>query len=69
MLKDQGRAGRLSPAEWGITMRTFAERYQAACEELKKECDIQVENGELSKEEANFRYFMVRDEILMDMEE
>lgn len=48
---------------------TFAERYHTACEELKKECNELVESGELTDKEARFRYFMVRDELLMVMEE
>ena len=43
--------------------------YNQLCEEFKKECDEMVERGELSQEEANFRYFMGVDEILWDMPE
>ncbi|EXG87791.1 hypothetical protein K413DRAFT_4691 [Clostridium sp. ASBs410] len=50
-------------------MSDFGERYKKACEELQKECDEMVENGELTEEMANFRYYMVRDEILYAMPE
>lgn len=50
-------------------MSDFGERYNRACEELRKECDDMVKSGELTEEMANFRYYMVRDEILDAMPE
>lgn len=48
-------------------MSDFKERYDAACKALRAECDRMVEDGELTEEMANFRYYMVRDEILEEM--
>lgn len=50
-------------------MSSFGDRYKAACEALKRECEQQVLDGELSEEMANFRYYMVKEEILMEMPE
>lgn len=50
-------------------MGDFFERYKMAEEELRKECDRMVEEGELTQEMADFRFYMVRDEILEEMEE
>ena len=36
--------------------------------ELREECDRMVTDGELTEEEANFRYFMMRDEYLVDFD-
>lgn len=46
----------------------FFNSYKNVCKELKKQCDQQVIDGELTEDEADFRYMMVRDEILIDME-
>lgn len=48
-------------------MSKFFDRYKARCEELRRECDQQIADGELTETEANFRYEMVKDELLMDM--
>lgn len=50
-------------------MSDFTERYNAACEQLREECDKMVKSGEMTEEDANFRYYMVRDEILEAMPE
>jgi hypothetical protein len=50
-------------------MSDFENRYNEACKELRAECDRMVEDGELTEEMANFRYYMVRDEILEAMPE
>lgn len=50
-------------------MSEFFEQYKEACKQLRKECDKIVENGELTESEANFRYEMVKDEILMAIPE
>ena len=42
----------------------FAKAYLACQKQLREECDQMVEDGELTQEEADFRYFMVRDEML-----
>lgn len=47
----------------------FTEEYNKRCKALKKECDDMVARGELSKTDAFFRYFMMKDEILQEMEE
>lgn len=46
---------------------SFANAYLEAERELRKECDEMVLNGELSEEDAEFRFQMVRDEILESM--
>lgn len=48
-------------------MSNFFERYQKADSALREECNRQVEDGELTQEEADFRFYMVRDEILESM--
>lgn len=48
-------------------MGKFFEVYQKLDKALRKECDEMVERGEMSEDEAEFRYYMVRDEILEDM--
>lgn len=45
----------------------FYEAYREAEQELRDECDELVRNGEMSQEDADFRFWMVRDEILMSM--
>ena len=40
------------------------EEYNDFCKTLREECNKQVEDGELTQEEADFRYMMVRDEPL-----
>lgn len=46
----------------------FTEEYNKRCKALKKECDDMVARSELSKTDAFFRYFMMKDEILQEME-
>lgn len=43
--------------------------YNAKLEELRKERDEQIASGELTEEEAWFRYEMVKDEILWCMDD
>ena len=45
----------------------FGQAYLEAERELRAECDEMVRNGELSEEDAEFRFQMVRDEILESM--
>ena len=51
-----------------MEMSSFAKAYLKAEGELRKECDEMVINGELSEEDAEFRFQMVRDEILESMD-
>ena len=51
-----------------MEMISFAKAYLKAERELRKECDEMVINGELSEEDAEFRFQMVRDEILESMD-
>ena len=46
---------------------SFSKAYLEAERELRKECDEMALNGELSEEYAEFRFQMVRDEILESM--
>lgn len=41
--------------------------YLEAEKELRKECDDMIENGELTVDEAEFRFMIRRDEILEAM--
>lgn len=50
-------------------MDDFGIRYLAAEKSLREECNQMVEDGDLSQDDADFRFFMVRDEMLWDMEE
>ena len=50
-----------------MVMSVFAKAYLEAERELREECDDMVLNGELSEEDAEFRFQMVRDEILESM--
>ena len=45
----------------------FYEVYREAERELRDECDELVRRGEMSQEDADFRFLMVRDEILESM--
>lgn len=45
----------------------FYEAYRKAERELRDECDELVRRGEMSQEDADFRFWMVRDEILESM--
>lgn len=45
-----------------------AQVYLKMEEELWKECQEAVKNGEMTEEEAAFRFYMVRDEILWAIE-
>ena len=47
-----------------MTNKEFSEWYRDQERKLREECDQMVADGECSAEEANFRFFMVRDEIL-----
>lgn len=50
-----------------MALSKFAQAYREAERELREECDEMVRNGELSEEDAEFRFQMVRDEILESM--
>ena len=50
-------------------MSSFYEKYKGIERDLRAECDQMVVDGELTQEEADFRFFMVRDEILESMSE
>lgn len=50
-----------------MTNDEFVKVYNVKLQALKEECDAQVKTGELSKEEAYFRFEMVKDEILFEM--
>lgn len=41
--------------------------YMAKEKELAEECKQAVLDGEMTKDEAKFRFYMARDEILYDM--
>jgi hypothetical protein len=45
-------------------MSKFFDNYQERCEILRDECDKMVASGELSQDDADFRYNMIKDEIL-----
>ena len=47
-----------------MSNETFYKVYQEAEQELRDECDELVRMGEMSQEDADFRFLMVRDEIL-----
>jgi len=47
----------------------FYEKYKKLENDLYEECRKMVADGELTQEEADFRFMMVRDEILESMEE
>ena len=47
-----------------MSNKTFYEVYQEAEQYLRYECDELVRRGEMSQEDADFRFWMVRDEIL-----
>lgn len=46
-------------------MNELCKQYKLMCDELRQECDNMVDEGLLTEEEADFRYYMVRDEILI----
>ena len=50
-------------------MGNFYEQYKELERNLRAECDRMVAEGELTQEEADFRFWMVRDEILENMQE
>lgn len=50
-----------------MTNEEFVRLYNMKLQELKEECKEQVKDGELTEEEAAFRYEMVKDEILWMM--
>lgn len=52
-----------------IIMGLFYEKYKVLETNLREECDQMVEDGELTQEEADFRFWMVRDEILENIQE
>lgn len=52
-----------------MTNEEFVKLYNLKLEELRKECNQQVKDGELTSEDAAFRYEMVKDEILWMMDD
>lgn len=50
-----------------MSSETFYEAYRKAEQELRDECDELVRMGEMSQEDADFRFWMVHDEILESM--
>lgn len=48
-------------------MSSFNVRYESVCAAVRKIYDKQVEDGELTQDEADFAYGMARDEILDSM--
>lgn len=48
--------------------KNLLKEYNERCKSLKQECDDMVAKGQLSKTDAFFRYFMMKDEILQEME-
>lgn len=47
-----------------MSNKIFYEVYREAEQELRDECDELVRRGEMSQEDADFRFLIVRDEIL-----
>lgn len=52
-----------------MTNEEFVKLYNAKLEDLRNECNQMVEDGELTEEDAAFRYEMVKDEILWMMDD
>ena len=52
-----------------MTNDEFVKLYNMKLNELKAECEEQVRNGELTQDEASFRFEMVKDEILWMMDD
>ena len=52
-----------------MTNAEFVELYKAKVKALANECEEQIKNGELTEEEASFRFYMVRDDILWSMDD
>lgn len=52
-----------------MTNEEFVKLYNAKLEDLRNECEQQVKDGELTEEDAAFRYEMVKDEILWMMDD
>ena len=50
-----------------MAISKFVQAYREAERELREECDEMIRNGELSEEDAEFRFQTVRDEILESM--
>ena len=50
-------------------MGSFYEKYKELERDLRAECNQMVADGELTQEEADFRFIMVRDEILESLSE
>ena len=50
-----------------MTNEEFVKLYNMKLQELKEKCEEQVKNGELTEEEASFRFEMVKDDILYMM--
>ena len=48
-------------------MSLGTEIYKKALADLRRECDEMVANGEISREDADFRFFMMQDDILDGM--
>ena len=52
-----------------MTNEEFKQIYGEKLRELKADCRTMIEDGELSEEDAAFRYEMVKDEILWMMDD
>ena len=52
-----------------MTNEEFVKLQNAKLEDLRKECEQQVKDGELTAEDAVFRYEWVKDEILWMMDD
>ena len=50
-----------------MSNKTFYKAYRELEKELRDECDELVRSGQMSQEDADFRFWMVRDEILESM--
>lgn len=50
-----------------MTNEEFVKLYNAKLADLHKECEQQIADGDLTEEDAWFRYEMVKDEILWMM--
>ena len=48
----------------GVSDKIFYEVYREAEQQLRDERDELIRRGEMSQEDADFRFLMVRDEIL-----
>lgn len=66
---ENDKAGRLFVIKEGLVfgMSLGADIYKELLTDLRRECDEMVQNGELSEEDADFRFSMMSDDILDGM--